>query len=353
MSFRPSASEERWLALARRLGRRSRDEPFASRAGGWRRVGALSRAAFFVMGLVAAAAIAAIAAELFRGGVWFVAGIASVITAEWLILGRRQFASGFEEALSFAGLSLIAFGIGEMYGYHASLTASLFGGAWLLAGARLLNPYLTVLAALALSVALDTSRPIAAAACYGLGLVALFLGAREFRRPSNDRLLDVLVIVMPLAGYFWSVPASSGWSEHDYRHARLLDWAVPLAPLAFAIIALGIGLRRRTHAPLIAAMLCIVCTAFELRALTGMPLERRLILWGALLLIAAVAVERWLRTPRQGITSRALRRERESTGLLRMAGAAVLTPHAAPAQATPSIQGAGGKFGGGGSSGSY
>jgi hypothetical protein len=36
MTLRPTRSEERWLTLARRLRRSSRDLPFSEHTGGWR-----------------------------------------------------------------------------------------------------------------------------------------------------------------------------------------------------------------------------------------------------------------------------------------------------------------------------
>ena len=73
-------------------------------------------------------------------------------------------------------------------------------------------------------------------------------------------------------------------------------------------------------------------------------------------LILAIALaaflDRYLRTPRQGITSIKLAADEESMGLLQSLGAASLTPHAAHGADTP-FRGGGGTGGGGGASGSY
>jgi uncharacterized membrane protein YgcG len=99
-------------------------------------------------------------------------------------------------------------------------------------------------------------------------------------------------------------------------------------------------------------MLGVACTAYELRGLTGLALETRLIAWGCVLLLVSIAVERCLREPRLGITSRKLRDRDDSAGILGMAGSAVLTPDSAP-KAAASFEGGGGTFGGGGATGRY
>jgi uncharacterized membrane protein YgcG len=162
-------------------------------------------------------------------------------------------------------------------------------------------------------------------------------------------MLDWLVIVMPVAGYLWSASLNAAT---DYLQAGASAWLVPISPLAFGGIALATGLRRRAHAPIVAFMLCMACTAYEFRRFTGLSLEARLMLWGCVLLCASIALERYLRVARGGITSRQVRDEADSTGILGTAGSAVLTPQSAP-QPAPSFEGGGGRFGGGGASGEF
>ena len=99
-------------------------------------------------------------------------------------------------------------------------------------------------------------------------------------------------------------------------------------------------------------MLCMACSAYEFRRLTGLSLEGRLMLWGCVLFCASIALERYLRVTRAGITSRQVRGEGDSAGFLAMGGSAVLTPNSPP-QAAPSFEGGGGRFGGGGASGEF
>jgi hypothetical protein len=347
LKVRPTPSEERWLTLARRLRRSPRAAPFDTNIGGWRIANLPSRCTFFVLGLIASGMIAIIAGFLSRRGGVVISGLVSIAAAEWLMLRRRHFASGIEEALEVAGLTMLAYECWSRAGGNEYLGARFLCVALAIAGLRLLNPLLTTLAVLALVVALHAIPLTTGIVCYGLGLAALGAGSYRFRRPSHDLMFDALVVVMPVAGYLWT---ASRTVATDYRHAGVSAWLVPIFPLLFSFVALSAGLIRRTHAPIIASMLCVACAAYELRRLTGLALEVRLVVWGCILLFASIAVERYLRSARGGITSRQLRETGDSAGILGIAGSAILTPNAAPANSAPSFEGAGGRFGGGGAS---
>ena len=348
MKLRPTPSEERWLTLARRFRRSARVAAFAEHTGGWRTANLLSRCALFVLGLIAAGMIGVIAGQLGPKGALVTAGLVSIAAAEWLILARRHFWSGIEEALEVAGLTMLAFEGWSHTAWSASAGERFACAALAIAGLRLLNPLFTTMAVLALALALDVPPSAAGLLCFGIALAALVAGGARFRRPSHDSMLDWLVIVMPVAGYLWSASRNAAT---DYLHAGAVAWLVPICPLVFGVIALATGLRRRAHAPIVAFMLCVACAAYELRTLTGLPIEARLILWGCVLLCASIALERYLRVTRGGITSRQMRDEGDSAEILGMAGSAVLTPHSP--HAAPSFEGGCGRFGGGGASGEF
>ena len=349
MILRPTPPEERWLTLARRLGRRPGDVPFSEHVGGWRTANLPSRCMFFFLGLVAAVMTWVISAQLAPHGALLAGGLVAIATAEWLILARRHFWSGIEEAFEVAGLTMLALArLSHSSWESESVAAGFVCAAFAIAGLRLLNPLFATLAVLALVLALDAPPAGAGLVCYGIGVAALTAGRHGFRRPSHDRMLDWLVVVMPVAGYLWS---AGRHVATDYLHAGSSAWLVPICPLVFAAIALATGLRRRAHAPIVAFMLCVACTAYELRRLTGFALETRLIVWGCVLLLASSLLERYLREARGGITSRRLRDEGDYAGILNIAGATVLTP--SPPRAEPSFGGAGGRFGGGGATGQY
>jgi hypothetical protein len=349
MTVRPTPAEERWLSVARLIRHNPAEAPFAARIGGWRRAGMWSRAAFFVLGLVAALMLIEVGGFFWRDVNVVVAGLVCLAVAEWLIIARRQFSSGLEEALEVAGLSMLTYEFWSHFHGSQHLGGLVFGAVLVFSGLRLLNPLLTTLAALPLLYALDASPRAIEWVCYGIALAALAAGGRTFRRPSYDLMLDLLVIVLPLAGYLWT---DRTLEPTGYRHASLVQWLVPLRLLGFAVVALVVGLRRRTHPPLVAGMLCIGCAAYELRALTPLSLETRLIVWGLLLLAGSTALERFLHRPRRGFTSRALSEATDADALLQLSGNAMLTPATAGA-APEAFSGAGGRFGGGGATGNY
>jgi hypothetical protein len=299
--------------------------------------------------MIAAGMIGIITERLGPTGGLVISGLVSIAIAEWLILGRRHFWSGIEEALEVAGLIMLAFEWVSDGRWRPDWFVCV---AFAIAGLRLLNPLFTTLSVLAFVMAIDAPPLGSGFVCYGIGTTALIAGSYRFRRPSHDLMLDWLVVVTPVAGYLWSASRSSLAVATDYVHAAPSAWVVPLCPLVFAVIALATGLWRRAHAPLIASMLCVACTAYELRRLTGLPLETRVIVWGCVLLVVSIILERYLREARGGITSRRLREESDSVGILGIAGSAVLTPHSPP-KAAPSFEGGGGRFGGGGATGRY
>jgi len=353
MSLRPRTSEERWLSLARELRRGPRTDAFAGRTGGWRDANLPSRCGFFALGILAAAMIVLISIQTGPANNFVLGGLLCIGAAEFLIVERRYFWSGIEEALEVIGFTLLALQCWDWLGWSHAAGAGFCAIAFTFTAWRLLNPLFAVAAALSFVWALDASHMQSGLACHAVAIVALAAGARTFRRPSYDHMLDLLVVVMPVGGYLWS-EHSGGWSGGtDYRHATPSEWLVPLCPLAFAMLGFLTGIQRRSHAPLLAGMLCVACGAYELRKLTGLSFEARLITWGSVLLVACAFFERYLRIPRRGITSRQLHDETVTAGLLRTAGAAVIAPHAAPAKASPSFEGHGGGFSGGGAGGKY
>jgi hypothetical protein len=125
--------------------------------------------------------------------------------------------------------------------------------------------------------------------------------------------------------------------------------------LALGAALLVAGLRRRRHAPLLGFMGCVACLAVELRLATSLATETWLILYGLAALVAGVALDRYLRQPRSGLTSLALTHREGPLDLLQAAGAALLAPRTAPEPLPPepAVSSGEGRFGGGGASGNY
>ena len=350
--LRPTVAEERWLALADRYAALREPLRHSPESGGWQRATLLTRCLSFVLGTFAASLVWGITRLLglpLRG---LLTGIILIAASEWLIARRRPFAAGLEEALWMAGALCIAFELADDPGLLAGgRIFFLFAAALALAGWRLLNPLLTTAAAVVLSVGFVwlLGRPrgfeglgIGSQFCFAIGFLALAFGALRYARPAHDRMLDWLVVTMPIAGFAWS----------QFGQGGPLRWLTFALLATFGTAALVTGLRRRTHAPLIAALGCLALLVVELRHVLGLPLQWRLILWGTLGLVAAIAIERLLRVPRNGITSRDVEDRRTALELLQIGGAAVATPPPGTAP-SPGFEGGDGSFGGGGASGRF
>jgi uncharacterized membrane protein YgcG len=179
--------------------------------------------------------------------------------------------------------------------------------------------------------------------CAALAMAALVASGWEWQRPSTDRMLNGLVVVMPWLSYVWLAVWSGGYSA--------LRGQVALAiVLGFFIVYVVVGIMRRSHAPLVGALGLLVCTAWALRHFVLWSLHWQLIAAGGVLLAAAIVTDRLLRPRLTGVTSRPLE-EASGFDLLQVAAAAHLAPR--PGDAPADVQGQGGGFGGGGASGRF
>lgn len=338
------------MTAAARL-RVMRNHPWIlERAGGWSAPSFIARCAFFVLGVVAGALTTAVFAMLHRSAAMLGAGLAMLAAAEWLMLRKRLFHAGVEEALWTGGLVALAVHFLPTMGEKGiSVAAALMLAV---AAIRLLNPFLLTLAFAAASVAIDLASghrlwsgsgvPVAAGIfCYGAGATALLLAQARFLRPSHDHMLSWLMIIMPLCGFLWL--------GTERAPAIRIDTA--LASGGFALAALIMGIHRRAHAPLLTCIASFGCLAYQLRDLTALPLKLKLIVWGTAVLLAAMGLDRYLRTPRRGITSHQIGEGTAALDLVQWFGAGALSPAAAPQSTT--FKGGGGTFSGGGAGGSY
>jgi hypothetical protein len=369
--WRPTPAEERWLAVTARLDAAVPDAALAARSGGWRSTGLLARVALFILGLVAAILLLGILG--FGDSInLLLAGLIGALTAEWLTVSKRLHASGIEEGLSVAGFLLVGAWVTTLIGPWSDFAGGaphtlVLIAAAAAAGLRRLNPLVTTCAVIAL-VGWVGSTSIAQAFDQALGrgvtgfafggalaALALALGGREFRRPSHDRMLDWLVATLPVAAYAqhatWNFEAG-GFVEVGALSGRVVPFALLLVLGAALLVA---GLRRRRHAPLLGFMGCVACLAVEFRVATSLETENWLILCGLAALVTGVALERYLRQPRNGLTSAALAHRDGPLDLLQTAGTALLAQRTAGdfSSPEPKFTPGGGRFGGGGASGSY
>jgi hypothetical protein len=369
--WRPSPGEERWLEVASRLGGAIPRDALAKQSGGWRSTGPLARAALFVLGFAAAVLLFGILGFSSETTA-LIAGLIAAGVAEWLTVRKRLHASGIEEGLCVAGLLLVgvwvSMRISETLGIPeyepARIVLAVAAG---LAGLRLLNPFVTTCAVIALidwlnstavarAIDMSTGAGITELLCgCALAAFALALGARTYQRPSYDRMLDWLVATLPVVTYLphatWSVFVDASVVS-AMPSGRLLT---TLVLVALGVAMLIVGLRRRRHAPFLGFMGCVACLAVELRLATSLATEIWLIICGFVALVAGMALDRYLRQPRNGVTSAKLSEREGPLDLLQTAGATVLAGRADPAgpAAGPAVTPGEGRFGGGGASGRY
>lgn len=369
--WRPSPNEERWLEVASELDAAVPLTAVGEHTGGWRNTGPLARIALFVLGFVAAVLLFGILG-IRNETTLLIAGLIAVLAAEWLTVSKRLHASGIEEGLCVAGFLLIGAWITTLIEGGPGFAGGSFDTLVLIAalaaaGLRLLNPLVTTCAVLGFvywagstSIAHTLDRTIGGGVTaltlgFVLAALALVLGAREYRRPSHDRMLDWLVATLPIAAY----AQHASWSAFDALHVSGSGGTGRLVTMVL-LVALGaamlvVGLRRRRHAPLLGFMGCVVGLAVELRVATTFATETWLILYGLAALVAGLAVDRYLRQPRNGLTSAPLDSREGPLDLLQTAGAAVLAQRTAPESppSGPTVTPGGGQFGGGGASGNY
>ena len=337
------------MAAAARL--KVRNHPWiAPRTGGWSTPSFIARCAFFVLGVAAGGLATAVLELLSRSAALLAAGVTLLVVAEWLILRKRLFHAGVEEALWTGGLLLLTIHLLPSSGDRGMSVAVALVLA--VAALRLLNSFLLTLAFAAASIAVELAgghrlwgeHDVAMAAsvfCYWTGAIALFLARIRFSRPSHDHMLNWLMVVMPVCGFLWLAT----------QQAPAVRVGTGLASGIFSLIALIVGIRRRSHASLLACMASLGCLAYQLRDLTALPLKAKLIVWGSVALLAAMGLDRYLRTPRRGITSHQIGEGTAALDLVQWVGADELSPK--PAPQTAPFKGGGGTFSGGGADGSY
>ena len=369
--WRPSADEERWLTVADELGVAVPRAALAERTGGWRSTGPLARIALFALGFVAAALLFGI---LGFGSetMLLVAGMTATLASEWLAVRKRLYASGIEEGLTVAGFLMIGLWIavevlpapnGGDTSLHTLVVIAAVGAA----GLRRFNAFVTTCAVIALIYWLgSTALADALDAAIGQGMtafvagcalaaLALALGAREYRRPSHDRMLDWLAATLPIAAYAQSPRVSAFEVDAIADGADTTRLLVVVLLIVLGAVMLGAGLKRRRHAPLWGFLGCLVAFAIELRAAIPVAPQTWLIGCGLVALTAGVTLDRYLREPRGGLTSAPLTKGEGPLDLLQIAGSALLAHRSAPEAPSdePGFTGGGGKFGGGGASGRY
>lgn len=310
----------------------------------WKSFSIVARVGFFILAVICAGGLAGFVYVVTNSekAAMLVTALAALGIAEFLIGVYRFFRAGFDEAAWLGGaVALALFFAAFNNGWRTAV--AMLGIAFLAAAIRLLNPLFATAGMVILPIATDSEHT--ATICYVVtAIVAFVLLPFPRRRPSFEFTLGALAVVMPLAAYLAAKDGQSRFSP-----------AIAAALLIYAAAALVVGLRFRLHAPLLALFPVLGCFAYEVRDLTGMSLEARLVVWGSILLGVSIAIDRYLKTPRNGITSRQLKDDRLGD-LLQLAGTIVITPHEKPpepVQGGPQLETGGSSFGGAGAGGNF
>jgi len=298
--------------------------PEEERSGAWKRKSLLVEVTFFFLTTIAVGA-----ASIFPGV--FVLVVCLGI-AEWLIQGKHFWRTGIESALWIGGLYSFIFHLPHSGKPEAFLVLA---AAAALAGFRLRNALFGTLAACLVLVYLEERHWPALTFALVVAVVALFAQTRAWKRPSTERLFQMLLLVMPLAGYI--AMTVSNVSE---------TWMLFL-PLAAACVF--VALRWRLRVPFVAAAVAITIAIID--AKLPWPLEVQLIAGGAIALALAAAITRALRGRKTGFVLD-IPAQSDLEALLIAGGQAILpVPHAGGS--APQVTPQGGEFGGAGASGNF
>ena len=210
MSPLPTPQQERWMTAASRLGISANNPWLAERIAGWTSATIIARSAFFVLGAIAAGLTAAMLTIMVRPAATFLTGVVLLAAAEWLILQKRLFHAGIEEALWVGGILALALSLRPQAPLSSSVVIALALGA---AAIRLLNPLISALASSwsRWPSAFEWSRLVAelglhlaaSVFCFSVGALGLCFAQIHVRRPSHEQMLNWLTVVMPLSGFLW------------------------------------------------------------------------------------------------------------------------------------------------------
>ena len=258
-------------------------------------------------------------------GGWFLM-LVCIATAEFLIRRYHFWRTGVESALWLGGLYAFIFSLPSSGRPEALLV---LGAAAAIAGWRVRNAIFGT-AALCFVVAYfhEVGAGVTALMfAVAVSLVALFGVTRVWRRPSTELLWQMLLVVMPVAGY---VASRSGWPVF----------------IALAVLLAFVGVRARIRVPLAAAAIAIAIAIVDLR-LPFSP-EAQLIAGGAAALCAATILTRALKRRDRGFVLDVPQQQSELEAILSVAPSIMPAPAAAPQGI-----GGGGQFGGAGSSGNF
>lgn len=308
------------------------------RARSWRCMPLVVQVVFFVLTIVAITAVYNFCRLIDLPPGW-VTAIASIATAEILIRRAHFWRTGVESALWIGGLVAFIVALPNSEKPEAIL---LFAAAAAISGWRVRNALFGALALVLVTAYLaarDWEWLAALFACF-VSLVAVIALTRSWRRPSTQMLWQVLVVVMPVAGY------------GAVKRTWTTDGRVLALFVVLSIVLLLAGIRFRLRAVLIASIVALAIAIIEARDYIPLSAEVELIVVGALTLAVAALLMRALRGKETGFVIG--ERKSEDEDALQIAA---MLPIAVPGTPAPEGSGGlkpgGGEFGGAGASGDF
>jgi hypothetical protein len=330
-SLLPSAEKRGWITGAERKA------ASAALAPEWRRTSLLLRLIGFVTGIVLASALFGLC-ELFELPAGVLTAIGAIAAAELLILRKRFWRSGIEEALWISGLFSV---IIDLPGPPQNEGLLLFAAASLVAAIRLLHPWFAAISIAFVAGYLQSEFGgwSTIALLYAAAALSVILLSKRRRSPMIETFASILAA-------FAFPPAYILLRLNDLVSS---DVAI-VAGLLSAAALLGAGLVLRHHAPLFGSLFLFGVVTGDWAATWPLRLEWRFLLCGGVALAAAQLADRMLRGRTKGVTSR---REPDIEALEIVQAVSVHAVARAGVDTPAQREGRGGEFGGGGASGDY
>lgn len=262
------------------------------------------------------------------------AGLIAIALAEYLILVRRWWWTGVEEALWIGGIYSL---ISELPSTGRPEAMLVLAAGAAIAGVRVRNPLFGALAASFIAVYFEKRFDLGVLAALVIALAASFALLRTWRRSENEWLCIAIAVILPLVGY---AQADSQW-----RNTTIVLYVV------FGVVNLFLAIRFPHHALFLAGAIGMGVAAIEFAKTIDLPAEAKLAIGGALLLGGSWLLSRLLRDRTTGIvvTPSQLTPFDDDLQLAATLALPNALPHADSAQ---KMEG-GGEFGGAGATGKY
>lgn len=300
----------------------------------WRSHGLLLQLVFFVLTCVALGASYAFLETIDVPKPGLVLAPLAVAAAEVLIRKLKWFGTGVEAGLWLGGMVAL---ISELPRTGTPESLLVIAAAVAVAGWRVRQPLFGIAAVCFVVWYAERRFDLGVVVALAFGTAGMALLARSWKRPSTEWLCSGLVLVMPFA--------ARAAADPRWRVATIIMFT------AYGVAALALALDRRHHAYFAAGAAALAIAAVDLSERMAAPLEVKLGVAGALLLLLAWLVARVLR----GRTTGLVVTESKLTpfdAAIEIGATLGAQPHAARPAAGGRPQGDGG-FGGAGATGDY